>query len=76
MAYISNNNKMVEAVLLDKDLMEFGKYNLANLPSIYAAMESDNVIVGAVARIIMRADDGDSESAIYKEVNDYLKRKV
>ena len=39
-------------------------------------MDSDNLIVGAVARIIKRVDEDGSENAIYKEVNDYLKRKV
>lgn len=67
---------MLEAVLLNKELMELGQYNLANIPSIEAAMDSDNLIVGAVARIIKRADEDGSENAIYKEVNDYLKRKV
>lgn len=76
MANITNNKKMMESVLLNKELMEFGQYNPATLTSIYAAEESDNPIVSAVAKIIMRADDGRSENAIYKEVNDYLKRKV
>lgn len=67
---------MLEAVLLNKELMEQGQYNLANIPSVEAAMDSDNLVVGAVARIIKRADEDDSENAIYKEVNDYLKRKV
>lgn len=67
---------MLEAVLLDKELMALGQYNLAYIPSIEAAMDSDNMIVGAVARIIKRVDEDGSENAIYKEVNDYLKRKV
>lgn len=67
---------MMEAVLLDKDLMEYGKYNLSNFPSIYAAEESNNIVASAVALIIRRADEGNSDNAIYKEVNDFLKRKV
>lgn len=67
---------MMDSVLLNEDLMKLGKYNPASIPSIYAAMDSDNYIVGAVARIILRADEGGSENEIYKEVNDYLKRKV
>lgn len=31
----NNNNKMIEAVLLDKDLMDYGQYNIANIPSIF-----------------------------------------
>lgn len=67
---------MLETVLLNKELMELGQYNLANIPSIEAATDSDNLVVGAVARIIKRVDEDGSENAIYKEVNDYLKRKV
>lgn len=66
---------MLEAVLLNKDLQKLGQYNLAYISSIEAAMDSDN-LVGAVARIIKRVDEDGSENAIYKEVNDYLKRKV
>lgn len=76
MGNISNNNRMMEAVLLDKGLMDYGQYNPALITSIDAAFLSDNFVIGAVARIIKRADEGSSESAIYKEVNDYLKRKV
>ena len=71
-----NNNKMIEAVLLDKDLMGYGQYNIANIPSIFAALDSDNYIVNAVAHIIQRADEGATTNAIYKEVNEYLKRKL
>lgn len=72
----NNNNKMIEAVLLDKDLMDYGQYNIANIPSIFAALDNDNHIVNAVANIIQRADEGATANAIYKEINEYLKRKL
>ena len=71
-----NNNKMMEAVLLDEDLMKYGQYDLASIRSTQEALDSDNVVVNAVARIIQRADEDSSTTAIYKEVNDYLKRNV
>lgn len=49
MAYTSNNDKMLEAVLTDPDLMKFGDYNPAEVTSIYQAIDSDNVVVSAVA---------------------------
>lgn len=76
MGNFSNDKKMLQAVLLDKELMKLGQYSLANTPNVEAAMDSDDLVVGAVARIIKRADEDGSENAIYKEVNDYLKRKV
>lgn len=67
---------MMEAVLLDEDLMKYGRYDLASIRSIQEALDSDNVVVNAVTRIIQRADEDSSTTAIYKEVNDYLKRNV
>ena len=76
MAYSTNNDKMLEAVLSDLDLMKFGKYNPQNITSIYEAIYSDNVTVSTVAKIIQRASDGATEKEIYKEVTEYLKKNV
>lgn len=76
MAYTSNNDKMLEAVLTDPDLMKFGDYNPAEVTSIYQAIGSDNVVVSAVAQIIKRSAEQATEKEIYKEVTEYLKRNV
>lgn len=76
MAYSTNNDKMLEAVLSDLDLMKFGKYNPQNISSMYEAIYSENVTVSTVAKIIQRASDGATEKEIYKEVTEYLKRNV
>ena len=76
MAYTSNNDKMLEAVLTDPDLMKFGNYNQAEVTSIYQAIDSDNVVVSAVAQIIKRSAEQATEKEIYKEVTEYLKRNV
>lgn len=76
MAYTSNNDKMLEAVLTDPDLMKFGDYNPAEVTSIYPAIDSDNVVVSAVAQIIKRSAEQATEKEIYKEVTEYLKRNV
>lgn len=76
MAYTSNNDKMLEAVLTDPDLMKFGDYNPAEFTSIYQAIDSDNVVVSAVAQIIKRSAEQATEKEIYKEVTEYLKRNV
>lgn len=73
---LTNNNKMMEAVLIDEDLMKYGRYDFTDIRSILDALDSDNVIVNAVAHIIQRADEECSQQAIYKEVNDYLKRNI
>lgn len=76
MAYTSNNDKMLEAVLTDPDLMKFGDYNPAEVTSIYQAVDYDNVVVSAVAQIIKRSAEQATEKEIYKEVTEYLKRNV
>lgn len=67
---------MMEAVLLDEDLMKYGRYDFADIRSFQEALNSDNAVVNAVARIIQRADEDSSPLAIYKELNDYLKRNI
>ena len=76
MTYTSNNDKMLEAVLTDHDLMKLGDYKQAEVTSIYQAIDSDNVVVSAVAQIIKRSAEQATEKEIYKEVTEYLKRNV
>lgn len=76
MAYTTNNDKMLEAVLTDPDLIKYGNYDLSEITSIYQAVDSDNVVVSAVAQIIKRSSEQATEREIYKEVTEYLKRNV
>lgn len=76
MEHNSISDKMLRAVLLDEKLMEFGGYTAADCTSIAQALYSDNCIVSAVARIIDRGNSAASESEIYKEVSEYLKRTI
>lgn len=76
MALISNSDKMLEAVLMCPDLMKFGNYDTRDISSIYQAVNSDNYVVSAVARIIMRTEGDTTENEIYKEITDFLKKNV
>ena len=76
MAYTTNNDKMLEAVLMNLDLDKFGNYSTADITSIYQALESDNYVISAVAQIIKRSAEGASDKEIYKEVTEYLKKNV
>ena len=40
MAYISNNDKMLQAVLMNERLMKIGNYTAAEISTIYAALDS------------------------------------
>ena len=76
MASITNNEKILQAVLLDDKLMEFGGYTAEDIGNIYQAMDSDNYVISTVAQIISRTSEGATERELWKEINDYLKRNV
>lgn len=72
MAYITNNEKMLQAVLLDEQLMKFGNYTVADIGTIYQALDSDNIVINAVAQIIKRTSENATERELWKEINKYL----
>lgn len=76
MAYITNNDKMLQAVLLDETLMKYGSYTASQIGSIYQALDSDNYVINTVAQIIKRTGEGATEKELWKEINEYLKRNV
>ena len=76
MAYKRNDDKMLQAVLMDERLMKYGNYSASQIGSIYQALDSDNYIINAVAQIIKRTGEGDTERELWKEINEYLKRNV
>ncbi len=69
-------DKMLRAVLLDEKLMEHGGYTADECESMDLALGSENAIVHAVATIIERYHDKANENEIYKEVSDYLRKKI
>ena len=75
MAYKRNDDKMLQAVLMDEHLMKYGNYSASQIGSIYQALDSDNYIINAVAQIIKRTGEG-AKKELWKEINEYLKRNV
>lgn len=76
MAYISNEDKMLYAVLMNERLMKYGNYTLNDIGNIYQALNSENYVINAVAQIIKRTGEGASVNELWKEINEYLKRNV
>lgn len=68
----NNDNKMLQAVLLDDDLMKFGNYMPSDISTIDQALDSGNYVINAVAQIIKRTNEGASEKELWKEINKYL----
>lgn len=73
---VSNKDKILEAVLLNEQLMEFGGYTSNDIGTIYQALDSDNYVINTVAQIIMRTDEEASTSEIWREINVYLRNHV
>ena len=63
---------MLQAVLLDENLMKFGGYSSADISTIEQALDSDNYVINAVAQIINRMSEGASEKELWKEIDKYL----
>ena len=72
--YKTNKDKMLNAVLLNKTLMETGGYNEKDFATFDQAIVSQNPIVRTVARIIQGHSDGNTSKNIYNEITDYLKK--
>ena len=68
----NNDNKMLQAVLLNEQLMKFGGYTLSDISTIEQALDSDNYVINAVAQIIKRTGEGASEKELWKEIDKYL----
>jgi hypothetical protein len=62
-------------VLDDKKLQELYEYDKSEYEDLYTAMNSDNVVVAAVARIIKNLDGSTDESVqkkVYMTVFNYI----
>lgn len=64
---MNNKDKMLRLVLSDEKLCKLYEYNLEDFRSIDDALDSDNPIVVAVAKII-QGIDANPDKGIYKEV--------
>lgn len=71
----NNKERMLHMVLDDKKLQELYEYDKSEYEDLYTAMNSDNVVVAAVARIIKNLDGSTDESVqkkVYMTVFNYI----
>jgi hypothetical protein len=64
---MTNKERMLHMVLDDKKLQELYEYDKSEYEDLYTAMNSENVVVAAVARIIKNLD-GSTDEATQKKV--------
>ena len=72
---MSNKERMLHMVLDDKKLQELYDYDKSEYEDLYTAMNSDNVVVAAVARIIKNLDgsiDESDQKKVYMTVFNYI----
>ena len=72
---MTNKERMLHMVLDNRKLQDEYKYDESDYEDLYSALNSDNVVVATVARIIKDLDGSDEESAqkkVYKTIVQYL----
>ena len=72
---MTNKERMLHMVLDDKKLQELYEYDKSEYEDLYTAINSDNVVVAAVARIIKNLDgsiDESDQKKVYMTVFNYI----
>ena len=72
---MTNKERMLHVVLDDKKLQELYDYDETEYEDMYAAINSENVVVASVARIIKQLDGSTDESdqkKVYMTVFNYI----
>ena len=72
---MTNKERMLHMVLDDKKLQELYEYDKSEYEDLYTAMNSENVVVATVARIIKNLDgstDPGDQKKVYMTVFNYL----
>lgn len=74
--HFTNEDKILQAVLSDAQLIKKAEFNPMDYPDIPSALDSENPTVCAIAKIISGCTQNSTESTIYKEVSNYLKDEL
>ena len=72
---MTNKERMLHMVLDDTKLLELYDYDQSEYEDLYTALNSDNVVVASVARIIKELDGSTDESVqkkVYKTIFSYI----
>jgi hypothetical protein len=72
---MTNKERMLHMVLDDTKLQELYDYDQSEYEDLYTALNSDNVVVASVARMIKELDGSTDESVqkkVYKTIFSYI----
>ncbi len=76
---MTNKERMLHMVLDDRKLQELYGYDESEYEDLYTAINSENVVVAAVARIIKNLDGSTDEAAqkkVYMTVFNYINENL
>ena len=76
---MTNKERMLHMVLDDTKLQELYDYDQSEYEDLYTALNSDNVVVASVARIIKELDGSTDESVrkkVYMTVFNYINENL
>lgn len=76
---MTNKERMLHMVLDDPKLQELYDYDQSEYEDLYTALNSDNVVVASVARIIKELDGSTDESVqkkVYMTVFNYINENL
>ena len=76
---MTNKERMLHRVLVDTKLQELYDYDQSEYEDLYTALNSDNVVVASVARIIKELDGSTDESVqkkVYMTVFNYINENL
>ena len=76
---MTNKERMLHMVLDDTKLQELYNYDQSEYEDLYTALNSDNVVVASVARIIKELDGSTDESVqkkVYMTVFNYINENL
>jgi len=73
---LTNSDKMLQIVLSDQRLIDYGGYNPAGYETVDDALNSECATVVAVAKFFQGVQRGYSSGEIYNEISNYLKNNL
>lgn len=74
--HYTNGDRILQAVLADPKLAELGGYNPTGDETVAEALDSENIIIHAVAMIIDGNENQYTLKEIYTQVSNYLTTNI
>lgn len=70
--HYSNGDKILQAVLADEKLAQWGEYEPTGDETVFDALNSSNPIIRTVAMIIDGQENSSTTKEIYTQITQYL----